>query len=135
MRDRRSFIATLFGATVGLGTSLRAQTVRNIEPSDLEDSLSLENEPLGFPVEREGLSDDTVVPGEGAPIRPPALGPGSTIGLVAPASGVSSRAISKAVSILGELGFEVKVGENVGKGIRISLCLGRGPCCRVHAFC
>jgi muramoyltetrapeptide carboxypeptidase len=46
-------------------------------------------------------------------VKPPRLKPGDTVGLVAPASPFSDQKFEMAVSNLQELGFRVKLGENL----------------------
>jgi muramoyltetrapeptide carboxypeptidase len=48
-------------------------------------------------------------------LRPPALNSDSTIGLVAPASGLSRRSLDEAVSSLRGMGFDVELGSHLAR--------------------
>lgn len=134
---RRTFIGTVIGGTIALPELLRAQTaprrVRTIPPEGIDstevppreqtmvDSVAMDrqraperergrdyhNDERSYV--RSRYSDDQL-------IRPPVLKEGSTIGIVAPASGVNSGDVSSAISRLKGLGFNVVAGRNLTKG-------------------
>ena len=108
---RRRFIGTMVGGALALPTALRAQgdtTRPEVEPP-ADSAKPRERYRAHRPKpESEGATDP--------PIKPPALKAGSTIGLVAPASGVDRGDVGGAVSRLQGLGFKVKAGKHLTKG-------------------
>ncbi|MGE3802564.1 MAG: LD-carboxypeptidase [Candidatus Kapaibacterium sp.] len=117
-KNRRKFIGTLIGGAVAAPGLLRAQTVRDLDESPAsKDSTTSKTEQI----RRQGASAKREEGKRGENekrelLKPPALKEGSTIGVVAPASGVSSSEISSAVASLRRLGFAVKTGKYLTKG-------------------
>jgi muramoyltetrapeptide carboxypeptidase len=94
---------------------LRAQTAPRDEPPASSDTL---RSPTGRRAEpRRSRRAAAEGSRQREPlIKPPALTEGSTIGIAAPASGVSRGDVLDAAATLRNLGFNVKIGEHVGKG-------------------
>ena len=129
---RRGFVGTLVGGLIGLPMALRGQTptpeVPVIPPGHAADSTrptrpetdDPERERLERLIEErkrelremEGENDRQDRP----LIYPPALREGSTIGVVAPASGSTSGDISSGAAALRRLGYRVKLADNLGRG-------------------
>lgn len=106
------------GGAVAAPALLRGQVVR-----DVEGTRSDSTERDTSRSEARGRSDTTrsnrrtpARRAESAPIKPPALKQGSTIGIVAPASGVDGGDVSGAVATLKRIGFNVKTGQHLSKG-------------------
>lgn len=112
--SRRKFLGTMVGGAVAAPALLRAQVVRDVEPHE-SDSVRQERP---NPETRERRDTARAQRGRGAsgPLKPPALKEGSTIGIVAPASGVNGGEVSAAVATLKRIGFNVKTGQHLSKG-------------------
>ena len=116
--NRRRFIGTLIGGAVAAPAVLRGQTVRDLQ----EDTDSTARHTGRGDTTRSrnragrGNTADRTDTTRRVPLKPPALKQGSTIGIVAPASGVSSGEIPSAVATLRRLGFAVKTGKHLTKG-------------------
>ena len=119
---RRKFLGAMVGSVVAGPALVRAQVVRDIELPSHEDSTSAgqigvegthQNDSVQSP-RRQSRASASTQAGPG-PLKPMALKEGSTIGIVAPASGVSSRSVSGAVATLSQLGFNVKTGKHLNK--------------------
>lgn len=109
--SRRSFIRTLVGSSLALPAVVRAQAAPD-DPPVAPDTVRTETRRV--PPRRSRRADDD---GKRLPlIKPPALIAGSTIGIVAPASGVSRGEIVEASAMLRNLGFKVMLGEFLSKG-------------------
>lgn len=122
MSSRRRFLTTLAGASVAAPAILSAQTpvVRPIDGS----SDSTRSKPDTVPTERrryraaDRLKRQEEEKGEQERelILPRALGAGSTIAIVAPASGSTTSDINSGVARLRSLGFNVKKSDHLTKG-------------------
>ncbi len=119
-RSRRLFLRSLLGSAIAAPVVLRSQTVVPLTEEELRrsriDTLQL---PTDYPKDIEPKIE------RGAPrrspeklslIKPPALTYGSTIGIVAPASGVSRSEWRDAVATLHGLGFTVKTSKYLDRG-------------------
>ncbi len=113
----------MVGGVVAGPALVRAQVVRDIELPSHEDSTSSgqlhrgdgdvpRNDSVRTP-RRQHRASTQAGPG---PLKPAALKEGSTIGIVAPASGVSNGEVSGAVATLSRLGFKVKTGKHLSRG-------------------
>jgi muramoyltetrapeptide carboxypeptidase len=117
-RNRRKFLGTVIGGAIGLPAALRSQTVVNVQPGPGDSDSANAAAPGGDTVSPRHAPTDAheSLPADQGPIKPPALHEGSTIGVVAPASGVSSRDIPGARASLERLGFEVRLGKYLTRG-------------------
>ena len=119
-RNRRRFLGTLIAGATAAPALLRGQTVRDLgDPPVEKDSTTSERQPppgrdtaqrRERERERRGREEEREL------LKPPALKEGSTIGIVAPASGVGSGEIPAAVASLRRLGFNVKTGRHLTRG-------------------
>ncbi|MCE2502680.1 MAG: LD-carboxypeptidase [Chlorobi bacterium] len=117
-KNRRHFLSTLVGGAVVAPGLLRAQRVHDLPPkssdSDSTDTylsrpdLTVSGDSIQTRRGRE-RRDETL-------LKPLALKEGSTIGIVAPASGVNRGDITSAVVSLQRLGFNVKTGKHLTRG-------------------
>lgn len=107
-RSRRGFLRTLLGGAIALPGALRAQST----PADDPPGTAGERSPTGRRAESRRRGEAR----RPALIKPPALVEGSTIGIAAPASGVSRGEVLDAAATLRNLGFNVKLGEHLSKG-------------------
>ena len=120
-KNRRKFIGTLIGGAVAVPGLLRAQTVRDLDDNPVsKDSTTSKTEQVRRQEASTKREERRERKGDESErrelLKPPALKEGSTIGVVAPASGVSSGEISSAVASLRRLGFAVKTGKHLTKG-------------------
>lgn len=120
---RRKFVGAMLGGVVAGPALIRAQVVKDIElppEGDSTDTGELKPDPAVRPdtLQQQERRHRSATNGESGPgpIKPAALKEGSTIGIVAPASGVSGREISGAVSTLERLGYAVKTGKYLTRG-------------------
>lgn len=109
----------MVGGAVAVPALLRAQVVHDIDQGDHGDSVQAppsrpENGGRGD-TSRSSRKRSAHSTGSG-PLKPPALKKGSTIGIVAPASGVNGGEVSGAVATLKRIGFNVKTGDHLSKG-------------------
>ncbi len=118
-KSRRRFLGALVGGSLGLPGIIRAQISTGedypIVP-DPTDSVYAEppvSKPSGPKKKKKKGEDERP---ELELIRPKALREGSTIAIVAPASGVSRGEELDAAATLRNLGFKVKMGANLNKG-------------------
>lgn len=127
IRGRRGFVGTMVGGLIGLPTILRGQTPTpqtpvvppghasdSIEQAERRDELERLIEQRRRELEQQKSGEETKM--ERPLIFPPALKPGSTIGVVAPASGTSQGEINSGVASLRRLGYQVKLARNLGRG-------------------
>ncbi len=103
-RSRRGFLRLAVGGGLALPGLLRAQVVPG------SDSTRTTGPDSTHAPRRKPTS------GEPALIRPPALRDGSTIAVVAPASGVSRAEALDAAATLRNLGFAVKLSDDLQQG-------------------
>ena len=117
-KNRRRFLSTLVSGAVVAPGLLRAQTVRDLPPetSDSTDAHLLQQDSLQRVDSTRRVGGDRKQTGEELLLKPAALKEGSTIGVVAPASGVSRGSITSAVASLKRLGFKVKTGAHLTRG-------------------
>lgn len=128
---RRGFVGTMIGGLIGLPVILRAQTptphrpvVRPIPPADSSRPLVTDDSARRAELEKRLEEKERERDMERAAqnrkerplIYPPALKEGSTIGVVAPASGSTQGEINGGVASLRRLGFKVKLAKNLTKG-------------------
>lgn len=104
----------MIGGTLALPAVLRAQ----VDPTDDPlDTSGAQRSPTGRAAEprrpRRAAGEERR---RVALIKPPALTEGSTIGIVAPASGVTRGEVLDAAATLRNLGFAVKLGQHLTKG-------------------
>ena len=118
---RRRFVGTAIGGLVGLPALLRGQevdTTKRVVPIDSASRAELTRRIEERRKQLQEKREDTGL--EVTPdlplIYPPALREGSTIGVVAPASGATQSAIRSGVASLKRLGFNVKLGNHLSKG-------------------
>lgn len=116
--SRRKFLGTMVGGAVAAPALLRAQVVRDVDTHG-SDSVRQER-PNPENRERRDTARTQRRRGgaraESGPLKPPALKEGSTIGIVAPASGVNGGEVSAAVATLKRIGYNVKTGQHLSKG-------------------
>lgn len=117
--SRRRFLGALVGGSLGLPGVIRAQISTGEDPMVPlpADSLHSEPPPVVKPAtpkrKKKKPGDER---SELELIRPKALREGSTIAIVAPASGVARGEELDAAATLRNLGFKVKLGANLNKG-------------------
>lgn len=97
---RRDFLAGIIGSTLALHTSR---------------SFAFAGRTLPEPAKAPALRPACVERGDGV-ILPHALREGSTIGIIAPASGVSMRELDDGVATLKSWGCKVELGKAISKG-------------------
>jgi muramoyltetrapeptide carboxypeptidase len=113
-RSRRLFLrALLGGGALILPGALGAQVLPG--ESSREDTTRPESTPRRS-LPTSGARRRRGTPSDRELIRPPALGEGSTIAIVAPASGVSQAEALDSAATLRNLGFKVKLGRHLTKG-------------------
>lgn len=107
------------GSALALPALLRSQIRPGVQEAPaasdslrVDDSTHLVTTPTGITIKerREKKVGDLEL------IRPPALAKGSTVAIVAPASGVSRGEVLDAAATLRNLGFNVKIGKYLTKG-------------------
>lgn len=118
LNSRRRFIGTVIGGAVAGPSLLHSQVVRDVEDAE-SDTTRIDRQPSGNEARRDTARTHrrpALRRESDSPIKPPALNEGSTIGIVAPASGVNGGEVSGAVATLRRLGFNVKTGQHLSKG-------------------
>ncbi|MDB5033893.1 MAG: Muramoyltetrapeptide carboxypeptidase [Chlorobi bacterium] len=108
---RRRFLQALIGGAIALPAVLRSQIQTGPESKQPADTTQTPKPATGHRTERKKKGKENDAPPALALLKPPALVAGSTIALVAPASGVSRAEAVDAAASLRNLGFNVKMGE------------------------
>ncbi len=125
VRSRRRFLRIAIGGAIAFPVAVRAQieTGRDAGTNAPPDTVRKRDSTLtpGRPVpSQERRNERRRRSGEPEPpvqtlIKPPLLKAGSTIAIVAPASGVARGEVLDAAATLRNLGFNVKLGEHLGR--------------------
>ena len=112
---RRKFLGTMAGGLLAGSELVRAQVVRDIEVPPDQDSIHGHDRERNIVDTAQSQPRSTPQTGPGL-LKPTALKEGSTIGIVAPASGVSGREVNEAVATLTRLGFNLVKGKYLSRG-------------------